>query len=385
MVSDFEATSYYLGISDDHPLLLFRTGSDKYPFVQPRGSQAYRLFKSVRGVYGTPLNAVWGTVGPLVRDLITTQKIRYTSIDVARFITHETDKKDISGPVVIWIGVYPDSTTADTAHNVSKDILGLLERYEIEGVEIEWREPVFWRAVGPPLLRTVGNNHTTVDVRSPLTATLSVPIATAERPAAQGNVGFFFHEGKDEEGNVSNRVLAVSCHHVLLETTKTHNVKYELKGAGAPPRYVRLHGFRRFQRLLDDIKLRIGGHGIMVDLSTREIAKLEAKEKSEDPEVAAEDKEELAKTRQKLADENRGIAGLEKFYTDVTKDWGDSERRNIGTIHYSPAIAFNVKPEGFMEDWGTFVLHEDRWKAQFRGNVMDLGAFFILLSHICLV
>jgi len=139
------------------------------------------------------------------------------------------------------------------------------------------------------------------------------------------------------------------------------------------------------QRLLDDIKLRIGGHGIMVDLYMREIAKLEAKEKSEDPEVAAEDKAELEKTRQKLADENSGIAGLEKFYTDVTKDWGDSERRNIGTIHYSPAIAFNVKPEGFTEDWGTFVLHEDRWKAQFRGNVLDLGTFLIHLSHICLV
>jgi hypothetical protein len=40
MLSDFEATSYYLGVKDDHPFLLLRTGSDKYPFVQPRGSQA---------------------------------------------------------------------------------------------------------------------------------------------------------------------------------------------------------------------------------------------------------------------------------------------------------------------------------------------------------
>jgi len=112
---------------DDHPLLLYRTGSEKYPFVKPKGSQAYRTSKSVRGVYGTPLNAVWSTVGPLVRDLIKTQKIRYTSIDAARFITHETDKKDIPGPVVIWIGVHPGYTTADTAHDVSENILGAME------------------------------------------------------------------------------------------------------------------------------------------------------------------------------------------------------------------------------------------------------------------
>jgi len=379
-VSDFEASSYYLGISNDHPLLLYRTGSKEYPFVKPKGSQAYRTSKSVRGVYGTPLNAVWSTVGPLVRDLIKTQKIRYTSIDVARFITHETDKTDVPGPIVIWIGVHPGSTTADTAHDVSENILGLLQSYGIEGVEVEWRESVFWRAVGPPLLRTVGNNHTTVDVRGALTATLGVPIATAERPDAQGSVGFFFHEGRDKQGNVSDRVLAVTCHHVIFETTKTHNVKYELKGAGAPRKYVRLHSFHRFQRFLDDIKLRIGCHGIMADIHEREIRQLEVKEKSEGPEVAEEEEEEeeeeeLAKTRQKLADENKAIVDLEKFYTDVLNDdWIDSERRNIGTIDYSPPISFGVGDEKFTEDWGAFALHEYKWKAVFKGNVLDLGA-----------
>jgi hypothetical protein len=77
---------------------------------------------------------------------------------------------------------------------------------------------------------------------------------------------------------------------------KMHNVKYELKGAGARRKDVRLHGFRRFQRLLDDIKGRIGSHGMMADLCSKENAKLEAKEKSDDQEVAAEDEEELEKT-----------------------------------------------------------------------------------------
>jgi hypothetical protein len=56
-----------------------------------------------------------------------------------------------------------------------------LEGYGIKSVEIEWRESAFWRAVGAPLLRTVGNSHTTMDLRGPLTATLCVFIATAKR------------------------------------------------------------------------------------------------------------------------------------------------------------------------------------------------------------
>jgi hypothetical protein len=61
-----------------------------------------------------------------------------------------------------------------------------------------------------------------------------------------------------------------------------------------------------------------------------------------------------------LADENKAIDDVEKFYTNVMKDWGDSEHRNIGTIDYSPPISFGVGGENFMEDWGAFALHEDK-------------------------
>jgi hypothetical protein len=51
------------------------------------------------------------------------------------------------GPVVIWVGVYPGSTSADTAHEVSQNILDLLEKNGVMGVEIEWHEAVPWKAV----------------------------------------------------------------------------------------------------------------------------------------------------------------------------------------------------------------------------------------------
>ena len=57
----------------------------------------------------------------------------------------------------------------------------------------------------------------------------------------------------------------VTCRHVLFEMTETHTVKYELKGAmcllTTSNRQLPL-----VPEILDDIQLRIGCDGIMVDV-----------------------------------------------------------------------------------------------------------------------
>jgi hypothetical protein len=120
-VSNYKRTSYYNRITDNskHLDLLYRTRSAKHPWIQPTGRHAHPPPKSLRGVHSTPLNGVWSTVGPLVCDLVKSAvKTRY-SIDPSRFITHREDGEDTLGPVVIWVAVYPGSTSADTAHKVS--------------------------------------------------------------------------------------------------------------------------------------------------------------------------------------------------------------------------------------------------------------------------
>ena len=69
------------------------------------------------------------------------------------------------GPVVIWVGVIPDTTSSETAHEVSLEILGLLKDEWIEGVVIEWRESVLQGLAGPPLLPAVDMSDTTYHVR----------------------------------------------------------------------------------------------------------------------------------------------------------------------------------------------------------------------------
>jgi hypothetical protein len=152
-------------------------------------------------------------------------------------------------------------------------------------------------------------------------------------PCSHGRIALFFHENKDKRGATSAKVFGVSNCHVLREDT---TVEYEFKGAGAPAQHVRLAGFRRFQRGLDEIKACVGGYGTDADLLVREIVELEAKPKSEDPEEAAEDEAALEAKREKLAQVKKDIGVLETFYKDVNNQWADIARRNIGHVDWAP-------------------------------------------------
>ncbi|KAG6329306.1 hypothetical protein ID866_9783 [Astraeus odoratus] len=145
---EYERKSYYNGITGggDHPELVYRSDFLTTPFPKPVGRYAHIPVKSLRGVFDTPLNSVWDTVGPEIRELLKAWKICWSSINLARFFTHgPPGEKGSLGPVVIWIGVIPDSTSSDTAHHVSQEILALLLKNGVEDTVVEWCEAVVVR------------------------------------------------------------------------------------------------------------------------------------------------------------------------------------------------------------------------------------------------
>ena len=316
-ISDWERTTYCHGISPggDHPELLYRSDLLENPFPTPTGRHSHLLTKTAHGVFNTPLNAVWDTVAPMIRELLKTLKIRYSVFKAVRFLTHGEDGKDTLGLVVVWIATHPGTTTAENAHDASLEILSLLQAKGVEGVVVEWYEGVVEKLGGPALLRVTGDTTPTHYVRRFLTAALGMPIATAEREAddAQDSVTLFFNENKDKRGNPSDRVFSVSNCHVLRKDT---TVEYAFKGSGAAPQYVRVNGLRCFRCGLDEIKIRISNYGTDADLLAREIVELEAKPKSEDPE------EEVVEARRtKLAKVKKDIGVLEVFYKEANNQW----------------------------------------------------------------
>jgi hypothetical protein len=163
-------------------------------------------------------------------------------------------KKPVVGPVTIWIGVFPESTSATAAHDAAQDVLALLKDYQITDVDIDFRESFYTREVGPQLLEPVGDLDPLVDVVSPLTPALGLRISTKARPDAQGTMALYL-----AEGGGSDRLLGLSCRHVLIGS-KEANVDY-VHHPSRPPKDVLLLGKRAFTNLVDSIKLRIGRHG----------------------------------------------------------------------------------------------------------------------------
>ena len=68
----YKRTSYYNGITwdGDHPELVYCSDFLTTLFPKPVGRYAHIPFKSLRGVFDTPLNGVWDNVVPEIRDLI---------------------------------------------------------------------------------------------------------------------------------------------------------------------------------------------------------------------------------------------------------------------------------------------------------------------------
>ena len=378
--SPFERASYYNGITgdDDHPLLLYRSDYGTTPFNKPTGRFASLPVKSIHGVFDTPLNKdnVWIPLGLQIVQIIKARKVSLTSVDPARFYTHPAGEggKGSLGPVVIWVGVKPGTTSSGTAHEVSLEILGLLKDKGIEGVVIEWRESVLQRLAGPPLLPAVTRSDATHHVRRFLTPLHGVSLAAEdrEREDAEGTLTLWFHENRDEAGNPSTKVFGVTNCHVLR---RNPTVDYEHKG-DAPMSYVRICGGRRFDRGLDETTDEIANCAMTADLLTREIATLQS-------ESADDNSEEIKEKQWYLDRETKAVNDLEAFHLNATTNWSHiSLHRNIGYTQFAPAITVDEGGSRFTSDWGVFVVAEAKVKDAFKGNVVFLGVFQLFLSPI---
>ncbi|KAI0038490.1 hypothetical protein FA95DRAFT_1216494 [Auriscalpium vulgare] len=370
--SEYERIAYYNGIAeDDHPVLVYRSDYATNPFPTPTGRYGHIPVKSARGVHDTALNPVWDSVAPEIVELITMEKIACSSVGAVRFFTHPTEEardEGRLGPVVVWLGVDPGSTSPDAAHEISQRILALLGKYGVNDAVVEWREAVLQRLGGPPLMAHADSADFTHHVRRFLTALLGIPLATQgmEKDDAQGTLTLWFHENKDMNGNPSDKVYGVSNCHVLR---KNSNIDYEHKG-GAPKDYVRVCGVRRFQRGLDEIKAALSVHAVLATAYTELIDKMEKQENS--------NRAIIAKNRRLLDDENEAIRELDALHKEASKYWSDiTLHRDIGYVQHAKAIKVDVDGgTRYTSDWGAFLAIEAKVRDQFEGNVVDIGSKF---------
>ena len=270
--------------------------------------------------------------------------------------------------MTIWIGVFPDNTTATAAHNAAQDVLALLRDYEITDIDVEFRESLYTREAGPQLLPLVDDLDPLVDVVSPLTPTLGLYISTKARPNAQGTMALYLAEGGD-----SNNLLGLSCRHVLIGS-KEANTDY-VRRPSAPSRDVVLLGKRRYANLVDSIKVRIGRHYISIKRWTEQIEGFVEREKGTDSADVQKAVASRAETQALLDRAEKAVEALEALLKRVNSVGKRLSNRVLGPVLRSPAISLGVGEYRFTEDWGVFQVDRAKLGDGFQGNKLDLGAF----------
>lgn len=233
---------------------------------------------------------------------------------------------------------------------------------------MDFRESIYTRDVGPRLLRPVDDLDPLVDVVSPLTPVLGLRISTRARTNAQGTMGLYL-----AEGGGSNRLLGLSCRHILIGPQEG-NLDYSYH-PNAPAKEVLLLGKRAYADVVDSIKLAVGGRGVSAKRWRKQIEGFKEREKGNDAADAAKAEASRIKTERLLDEAEKAMEELGRLLDRVNKEWKKIDNRVIGHILRSPPIGLGVSEQHFTEDWGVFVVDRTKLGDGFRGNKMDLGAF----------
>ncbi|KAG9097362.1 hypothetical protein FRC06_007623 [Ceratobasidium sp. 370] len=118
--------------------------SKSAPFALPAPGDRWFTIpnKTVHGPWDKVLTReLWNTVAPqIISRVLKARGIKYQSLMAVRFSSPNATGKVTLGPIIIWIGTHAGTTTPDTAHNVSPDILSILGEHGINGAEVEWYE-----------------------------------------------------------------------------------------------------------------------------------------------------------------------------------------------------------------------------------------------------
>jgi len=356
-ISDMEATHYYYGLYSK-PVLVARTGSNAW--VVPSSPEAYLRPKELGVVSDPALSEVWeGGLAFRIHEILEANTVRWTSTDVVRigFVG------ECAAPVVVWIGVTPDTLSREHGQIVAKACKELLAVHNINDIEVEIREENIIRYISPRFKKPASSVHPTTQIIQPLTPTSGLCICNSRTPKLEGTGGFF----------VSDRssLYLMTAHHVVFNTNQAKNNRlYKWKSPNEPID-IALFGSCGFKKYLTQIE-----HAIKIEDITREFQgnHIKAMGEQRDKVEAEEFKLELADAAKQIKEAVDAIVALEKLLKHVKQVWGDIANRVLGRVEFSPPIKLQTGVKKFTQDFALIKIdHSTMEVSRFPGNVLDLG------------
>ncbi|KAG0129449.1 hypothetical protein HOY82DRAFT_671098 [Tuber indicum] len=307
-ISDLEAMNYYYGLFSK-PVLVARTGNDTW--IPPTGLESYLHPKELRSVGIHALNEIWeDQLAFQIHDILDLRTVDWTSTDVVR----------IEGVIV------------------AQECKQILTTHMIRDVEVEIRESVVTRSLGPKMPTPVLSSEPTAGMLEPLTPTLGLSICNTRTPWMEGSGGFY---ATDNESNL----YLVTARHVVFPPDSANNQEYRYKYSSQPRLDVVLFGSAAYNRYLEGIKHAINNQSMIINFQERRIKKY-----SNGTEIEPAAARELAVAERVMKGAQDAYMALTALHNEVKKNWSNISHRVLGYIQFAPPIELQVYPKKYTQD-----------------------------------
>jgi hypothetical protein len=373
-------TNYYPAAYKDfyglpsNPPCVYKSGP---AWRERTGPESYRITREARPVYDHPIADQWRAIGTSIYQFLVSQSVKWTSIDPVAF-AEEGEVKPFC-PLLMWIGVYPESLLYKTAVTAAEVIKNILAQAGFPEIEVAFRESVVTRSValGPKLLPFTPLLDPVFDpvpkLFKPFTPTLGLSIAPLRTPYYEGTGALYLRVG-----SANKRTVLLTAAHVARPPPAFANTGMLRRRSRQAAEEIVALGNKGYNNAITSKLCAIGNRAGMIDIWNYKIARLSEPA----PADGEEEDERMAKVRHDyvdLVDEaKKKIEEINELHSDVTKFRTTLEQRTIGFVLHAKPVTVSDGPHQFTCDWALIELYEEKidW-GSFKGNKVYIGMFSI--------
>ena len=309
-----------------------RSSHDEW--MLPTGIEVYIQARELCRVGEHKLCQVWdGHIDVGLHTYLVDQHIDYTSLDPVRMgIVGE-----VTSSVIIWVGVYPGSLSADCGVEITIGLRAILLANDIEDVHVEIRESTVMSSA--KLYKPAPTSNPTAHVREAFSTSLGMTICAESTPHIQGTSTLFF-----TTISKPGKLFLLAARHILFCSDDVNSLF--IHHESTPRRNILLLGRNSFEARILDIESEIQGKWVDIEQFKR---RLESAGRMDDPMEAQRERDDVLPQLEKA---KNAVAELERFLADVKQDWKDPEKRIIGHVVVSPPRTLSTGRDGFTQESG---------------------------------
>ncbi|KAI1815739.1 hypothetical protein GGS20DRAFT_310622 [Poronia punctata] len=355
---DYERDRYYYGLAHN-PKLVARTSVHRWTAPQHEYGWQATLVQS-RKVYLplTDQKRIMAWTKPLSLELIRVLErcnwcfffpVRIgLEADAERARTERGERGERAErarvATVLMIGVEPDSLQWDEGVAIALECRGILQRFNIKGVEVEIREGRYthhnaFAQLESQIEYDVPKYGRTNAAIEPLLPSLGHPIAYQENRRGEGSAGLHLKLGEDE-----STVYCLTCRHVV-DGDRTVQEMYQFSDKNT--QYHVRASVTTYSDCLENLER------ISEDLSEviAEIEKAMAEWEWYQHDETKKHKRPTEEDEQTLLRSRINKAYVDRI-TKLVRSLEEKKERTIGCLAFHPRLECSAEEPGYLKDWG---------------------------------